>query len=237
MDSSQSFGDIYTLKSHAIKTKWQGAFISETGFPPSRFIPDTYFINDGHARIYNDSLLYLSPENHYSTLIRLIMPNSVTINGDSLNFTASVKNSADASLFDPYYGCDVTMYIKGETNQVSVNTTVTNHINPQAYKRALIQMGNSSVYVPGLQHNFVDFDTLVVQTFNFGTIAYRNDTYTGGLSYGNEKPIGRVKEIGIIFKGSGYIDFIQLIYSVNSRMFMSEDFNTDGESNIIVHRW
>jgi hypothetical protein len=54
--------------------------------------------------------------------------------------------------------------------------------------------------LPELQYNFEDYGTLILQTFNRGLVAYRNDAYVKGLGYGNEKLIGRLKEIGVIFR-------------------------------------
>ena len=65
-------------------------------------------------------------------------------------------------------------------------------------------------------------------------VAYRNDAYVGGLSYADEPLIGKLKEIGVVFKGSGFIDYINVYNSVNNKLLMSEDFNTDGKSTIII---
>jgi len=53
------------------------------------------------------------------------------------------------------------------------------------------------------------------------------------LGYGNEPLIGRLKEIGIVFKGSGFIDYVKTYNSVNGKLLMSEDFNTEGQSTVV----
>ena len=77
--------------SAALQIRWQGAFISYNNLPPSFFIPDKLFINNGYARIYKDSVK-ISKHNYYSTRFRLVLPDSVKIKGDSINFEAGLKN-------------------------------------------------------------------------------------------------------------------------------------------------
>ena len=48
------------------EAKWQGEFVSYNGLPPSFFVTDKYFINNGYARIYNGALKF-SKQNYYST--------------------------------------------------------------------------------------------------------------------------------------------------------------------------
>ena len=105
---------------------------------------------------------------------------------------------------------------------------------PGAQERAVLQLGQTiKNNVAALQYNFEDYGTLILQTFNRGVVAYRNDAYLAGLSYGKEPLIGRLKEIGIVFKGSGFIDYVKIYNSVNGKLLMSEDFNTAGESTVV----
>jgi hypothetical protein len=220
--------------SAALKIRWQGAFISYNGLPPSAFIPDKLFIKNGYARIYNDSVK-INKHNYYSTRFRLVLPDSVKIKGDSINFEAGLKNPFNSSFYDPYYGRDITLYIKGTTNEALINNVATSDINPDAVKRARIKIGQTiKNNLPQLQYNFEDYGTLILQTFNRGVVAYRNNEYLTGLAYEKEPLIGRLKEIGITFKGSGYIDYIKIYNSVNGKLLLSEDFNTDGQSTVII---
>ena len=65
-------------------------------------------------------------------------------------------------------------------------------------------------------------------------VGYRNIEYLGGLGYGDEPDIGRLKEIGMVFRGSGFIDYIKVYNSANNQLLMSEDFNTDGQSTVVI---
>jgi len=230
--SSQSSAE-NTSATVARTPTWQGKFISYNGLPPSYAVADKDFIRNGYARIYDD-MVDIDDENYYATKIRLVMPASLNITGDSLNFEAGVKNPSNSSFFKPYYGRDVTLYLKGETNEAYINNTVTSDINPDAQKRAGIKLGQKIRNIPGLQYNFEDYGVFILQTFNRGVVAYRNDEYLGGLGYEEEPVIGRLKEIGVIFKGSGYIDYIKVYNSVDGKLLMSEDFNTDGQSTIVI---
>ena len=214
---------------------WKGAFLPYTGLQDSRFIPDELFIKNGYARIYSDSMKANS-YNFYTTMIRLVIPDSINIKGDSLNFEAGLKNPFNSSPFSPYYGRDITLYIKGETNTAFINNVATSDIDPNGHTRAAIRVGNTGKNdLPALQHNFQDYDTLILQTYNHGIIAYRNNAYLNGLAYWDEPHIGRLKEIRIIFRGSGFVNYVKIYYSVNGKLLMSENFNTDGQSTVIWH--
>lgn len=217
----------------AAGSMWQGAFLSYNGLPGSRIIRDKFFIGNGYARIYSDSIR-INRYNYYSTQFRLVIPSSFNIKGDSLNFEIGVKNPASSSMYDPFYGRDISLYIKGETNDALITNVVASDINPDIHESALIRIGGTVMNnVAGLQYNFEDWGTLILQTFNRGVVAYRNNEYLGGVGYGREALIGRLKEIDIIFKGSGFIDYVKLSNSVNGKLLMSEDFNTDGQSTIV----
>lgn len=214
-------------------SKWQGAFISLNGLPASRKIPDRLFIKDGYARIYNDSIR-ISSTNYYSTQFRLLIPDNIRIKGDSVNFEIGVKNPLNSSFFIPYHGRDVGLYIKGETNTATINNAVTDDIRPGAGEFAFIQIGETKFNnIQELQYVFDDWGTLLLQTFNRGLWSYRNDSVYKGIAYYGEPLIGRLREIGISFKGSGYIDYVRIYNSVNGKLLMSEDFNTDGVSTVV----
>ena len=220
--------------SEAAQIKWKGAFLSN-GKTPLSSIPDKLFIKNGYARIYKESVK-LNEQNFYSTKFRLVLPDDLNIKGDSINFEAGIKNPLNSSYFDAFHGRDVTLYIKGETNEASITNVATSDINPDGGERAGIKLGQSFKNpLPQLQYNFEDYGTLILQTFNGGVVAYRNDTYLSGLAYEEEPLVGRLKEIGIIFKGSGYIDYIKVYNSVNGELLLSEDFNTDRKSNVIIY--
>jgi len=216
------------------KIKWNGAFISYDGLQGSSFIPDKLFIRHGYARI-NRGSVKINQHNYYSTKFWLILPASVNIKADSINFEAGVKNPFNSSFYSPYYGRDITLYIKGESNEASITNVATDDVNPVAKERAGIKLGNTfKNYLPQLQYNFENYGTLILQTFNRGVVAYRNNEYLSGLAYEKEPLVGRLKEIGIVFKGSGYIDYIKIYNSVNGKLLISEDFNTDGQSTVII---
>ena len=122
----------------ADEATWQGAFRSYNGV--QHFIPDELFIRNGYARIRNDSVK-TNRNNFYSTVIRLIIPDSINIKGDSLNFEAGLKNPLNSSPFSPYYGRDITLYIKGETNTAFINNVATTDIDPNGHARAAIRWG------------------------------------------------------------------------------------------------
>jgi len=220
--------------SEAVQIKWQGAFLSYNNKPPSFFVPDKLFIKNGYARIYKESVK-LNEQNFYSTRFKLVLPASLNIKGDSINFEAGVKNPLNSAFYDAVHGRDITLYIKGETNEASITNVATSDIDPSAPERAAIKLGQTvKKNVTELQHNFEDYGTFILQTFNRGVVAYRNDAYLSGLAYEKEPLIGRLKEIGITFKGSGYVDYIKVYNSVNGELLLSEDFNTEGQSNVII---
>ena len=217
----------------AAGTNWQGAFLSYSGNPMSRVIKDKFFIKNGYARIYNDSIK-INPNNYYHTQFRLVIPSTIKIKGDSLNFEVGLKNPLSSSDIPESVGREIDVYIKGETNDAFIANTSTSDVSPGSQQYALIRVGKTLINnVAELQYNFEDYTTFVLQTFNEGLVVYRNDTYVKGLAYYDEPNIGRLKEIGIIFQGSGYIDYIKLYNSVNGKLLMSEDFNTDGQSTVV----
>ena len=216
--------------------RWQGAFLSYNGLPKSRYgIPDNLFIRDGYARIYSDSVK-INKDNYYSTKIWLVIPESINIKGDSLNFEAGLRNSFNSSFYSPDHGRDIKMYVKGETNEGFINNVATSDIDPDGLERAAISIGQTvKNNLTQLQHNFQNYDTLILQTFNHGIVAYRNNTILTGLAYEREPNIGRLKEIGIEFKGSGFINYIKIYNSVTGKLLMSERFNMDGQSTVVWH--
>jgi hypothetical protein len=217
----------------ATDARWQGAFLSYNGLPASRVIRDKFFIKNGYARIYDDSIK-INRQNYYSTQFRLVIPASVNIKGDSVNFEIGVKNPLNSSWFDAYYGRDVNIYIKGQTNDALITNTSTEDVSPGSQQSALMRIGGTVMNnVAELQYNFEDYGTLILQTFNRGLVAYRNNAYVKGLAYGREPLIGRLKEIGVIFKGSGFIDYVKIYNSATGKLLMSEDFNTDGQSTVV----
>ncbi|QEC69922.1 hypothetical protein FRZ67_22445 [Panacibacter ginsenosidivorans] len=230
--SQQSATNSNELATVASDSKWQGAFLSYNGNPMSRVIKDKFFIKNGYARIY-DSSIKISPFNLYHTQFRLVIPLSIRIKGDSLNFEIGLKNPINGSPFAATVGREIDVYIKGETNDAFIANTSTSDVSPGSQEYALMRVGRTLINnVAELQYNYEDYNTFILQTFNHGLVAYRNDTYVKGLAYYNEPLIGRLKEIGIIFQGSGFIDYIKLYNSANSKLLMSEDFNTDGQSTI-----
>jgi hypothetical protein len=217
----------------AADAKWQGVFLSYNGLPPTRVIPDKFFIKNGYARIYNDSIK-IGRHNYYSTQFRLVIPTAINIKGDSVNFEIGVKNPLNSSWFDASHGRNVNIYIKGQTNDALITNTSTDDVSPGSQEYALMRIGGTVMNnVAELQYNFEDYGTLILQTFNRGLVAYRNNAYVKGLSYGGEPLIGRLKEIGVIFKGSGFIDYVKLYNSATGKLLMSEDFNTDGQSTVV----
>lgn len=218
----------------AAKMGWQGTFLSYNGLPPSFPVGEKDFINNGYARIFRNSFKK-SRQNYYSTKIWLTIPSNIRIKGDSLNFEVGVKNPFNSAFYPASEGRDITLYIKGETNEAAITNVATADVNPGSGERAAVQLGQRMVnQVPALQYNFEDWGTFILQTFNRGVVAYRNNEYVAGLYYGDEPLVGRLKEIGVVFKGSGYIDYIKLSRSsTNGTPLMSEDFNEDGQSTII----
>jgi hypothetical protein len=216
--------------------QWKGAFIAAEGFGGSTIVPDKLFIRDGYARINRGSIA-INEKNYYSTSFWLTIPTWLNIKGDSINFEVRVKNPFNSSFYDPYYGRDVTLYIKGESNEASITNVVTDDINPNSKERAAIKIGQTiKNNLPQLQYNFEDYGSFILQTFNRGVVAYRNNAYLSGLPYDEEPVIGRLKEIRVTFKGSGYIDYIKIFNSVNGRLILSENFNTPGRSNVFIAR-
>lgn len=232
---TQSKSAVVNVASEAAASgsRWQGAFISYNGVPASRLISDRYFIANGYARIYNDSVRIPS-KNYYSTQFRLLVPESVKIKGDSVTLEVGVKNPLNSSWFNASRGRDVGLFIKGETDSAFINNVLPDNISPGAGAYAIMQIGNTRVnYVTTLQYQFEDWGTFILQTFNRGLAAYRNDEYLRGIAYYSEAPVGRLKEIRILFKGSGYLDYVRMYNSVNGKLLMSEEFNTDGVSTVV----
>lgn len=224
--------------------KWKGQVLVKNGtITNSLFIPDTFFIKKGYARIYinipgfstNKDYITKLPIKYYTTKFWFTLPSGVNIKGDSINFEAGIKNPLNSSYFNASHGRDIKLYIKGETNTASITNVATSDIDPAGLDRASISLGQVvKNNIAQLQHNTEDIDTLIMQTFNRGVVAYRNDEYLSGLAYNKEPVIGRLKEVGIEFRGSGYIDYIKIYNSVNGKLLVSEDFNTDGKSTIII---
>ena len=216
-----------------IGERWWANYLALDFYPPSHRIGDNRFIANGYARIYSDSVA-VDPFNYYSTSFRLRVAALRNIDADNITFEAHVKNPSNSSPYPALHGRDVSLKIVGNNNYALINNVTPDSINSDAHNYAVIQIGNNRLdNVTELQHLFEDWGTIVIQTFNYGVVAYRDDQYLKGLPYAGESRLGKLKEILISFKGSGYIDWVKLYNSATGDLIMSEDFNIDGQSSVV----
>lgn len=233
---STSSAESSSLEAIITDGKWVGEYIAYNNYyPASRNFKDKFFIANGYARLYTDSV-NIYPNNYYYTQIHLKIPAVLDIDGDNITLEAGVKNPANSTFYIPYHGRDVGIKIMGTTDSARISNVVPDSIRPDAHKYAVMQFGNNIVNnVTELQYLFEDWGTLVLQTFNNGLVAYRNNEYLKGLPYNDQPKIGRLREIIIGFKGSGYVDWVKLYNSATGELILSEDFNTNGESTVVLY--
>ena len=213
--------------------RWWADYLAFRAYPRSRRFADHFFIANGYARLYTDTV-DIYPSNYYSTVFRLRIPASRNINADNITFEAHVKNPSNSSQYIPFHGRDIGLKIIGETDSAFINNVTPDSIRSDAHDFAIMQIGSNRIdNVTQLQYLFEDWGTLVIQTFNYGLVAYRDNQYLRGLPYAGQPLLGRLKELVITFKGSGFIDWVKLYDSATGDLIMSEDFNIDGQSSVV----
>ena len=213
--------------------RWVGNYIAYRNYPASRTIKDKFFVANGYARIYSDTI-DIYEYNYYYTQFSLSIPAPLNIDGDNITLEAGVKNPSNSTFYIPYHGRDVGLQIIGSSDSAFIENVVPDSIRPDAHLYTTMQIGTTVIHnIQELQYLFEDWGTLTLQTFNNGLVAYRNNEYLKGLPYGGAAKIGRLKEIRVGFKGSGYVDWVKLYDSKTGELIMSEDFNTDGESSVV----
>lgn len=213
--------------------RWWADYMAFRGYPRSRRFADHFFVANGYARLYTETVA-IYPSNYYSTVFRLRVPASRNINADSITFEAHVKNPSNSSQYIPFHGRDIGLKIIGETDSALINNVTPDSIRSDAHDYAIMQIGSNRIdNVTQLQYLFEDWGTLIIQTFNNGVVAYRDDQYLRGLPYAGQPLLGRLKELSVSFKGSGYIDWVKLYNSATGELIMSEDFNIDGQSSVV----
>lgn len=200
--------------------RWFGLYAN--GLQPNDSIIETKFIKDGSAK--------LPPVNwyNYHTGIYYDIPLCHSLHGDTVRFEASVKNPTgqSGSVFD----YEVALQVYGSKNYGEVYFT--GSASTQSYNH--IWIGNYQISnLPELNHYFGDYETLSVEFKNDKLSIYRNGIFVKNVTYDASNKIGKIKRIGYGFKGTGSIDWVKLYSSKNDKLLMQEDFNVDGQANVI----
>ncbi len=185
-------------------------------------VMDDYLIKNGVAQ-----LPYLDRQFYFSKIIYDI-PSNYNISGDSISFEARVKNTK-ASGFSDY---DVILQVNGEQHRAAVHfvadkayTAYTNYAVGDAQYSGLTE----------LVHYFGSFQDVKLVQKNFTTAVYINNNLVYKFKYGAKNSIGKLTSINIAFKGYGSCTKTGIKNSYTKAPILSEDFNIDGESNVVYY--
>ncbi|HRH56610.1 MAG TPA: hypothetical protein PLS10_03085 [Chitinophagales bacterium] len=144
------------------------------------------------------------------------------LNTDSIKLVANVKNpSGDGTAFEIDLGflSDSSSGASWQKGSDPLFCTIT--VGSQTSKNITEQLIDPTNYAElafNIQNN-------TANTFKNGVLT-KSITYTG-----NNTAVGRLKRIGVAFRGYGSIDWVKLYKG--SKLIMSEDFNTNGETTAI----
>lgn len=205
--------------------KWFGLYANE--IQTNDTITQRTIIKDGYAQLpavnwynYHTGLYYDIPKCH-------------PICGDSLRFEVRVKNPSFGSGSVPDY--EVAMQVFGTNKEYRspnfAEIYFVSHSSYQVYNH--IWIGSTELSnLPEMVHYFGDYETLVMEIKNNTLSIYREGVLVKSVDYSTNTKIGKVKRIGIGFKGSGYTDWVKLYNSYTGEQIMQEDFDVNGRSNV-----
>ncbi|TKK67506.1 hypothetical protein FC093_14555 [Ilyomonas limi] len=200
--------------------KWYGTYSGL--FEEYPVIPDAYLIQNGVAQ-----LPYLDRQFSYS-YIYYDIPAQYNISGDSIALEAEVKNPR-ASSFSDY---DVILQLIGEQHTAEVHFVAdTEYASYTSYTIGDAQLTGLTELV----HYFGTFRKLKLAQKKYYTAVYINNTEVYRFKYGKRNSIGRLKTIGIVFKGYGSCTGVGVRNSSNHNPILSDKFNTDGQSKVTYY--
>jgi hypothetical protein len=201
------------------KGSWIGVYAE--GYYPYGIdsVNDANFIKNGIAQLAD------SPWPYFFCTAQLSIPACRIITADTVRLEVSVKNpSTGVNAITDY---DIGLQFNG-----SLDTAAAVYIG---YRPEFTKFGLSHKKITNttdLLYVFEDWTTVTLEANDNVLTTKRNGTVTESLSYGGYS-IGLLKSINISFKGSGSIDWVKLYSSKSNALLMQEDFNHDGQSNVM----
>jgi len=200
--------------------KWYGTY--QGFFKTYPVIQDDALIANGVAQ-----LPYLDRQFSYS-YIYYDIPAKYNISGDSIALEARLKNPITSGFSD----YDVILQIIGAQHTAEVHFVA----EPAFSQYASYSVGNvSHTGINELIYYFGGFRTIKLAQKKYYTAVYINDVEVYKFRYGAQNSIGRVKTIGIGFKGYGICTSAGVKSSYSYQPIFSDNFNTDGQSNILYY--
>lgn len=201
-------------------TKWQGLYT--TFGQPDVYVADSTFIYGGVAQLTHTPYYGV-----FYTGMDLPVPSSMLIGGDSVTFSARVKNPSNVN--GAVFPFDVNLLLEGESN-TGIITFIGEEINQQFNK---LTVGNKGISNDAsLLYLFEDWHTIDLKAKNNTLSVYRDGNLVNSIDYSGVQ-IGALKQVRLFFKGSGTVDWVKLTSSNTGTEIMHEDFNTNNESSAV----
>jgi len=205
--------------------RWFGLYAN--GINPDDTITQKSLIKNGVAQLpavnwYN-----------YHTGIDYNIPLCHEISADCITFEVRLKNPSDGS--GAIYDYEVALQLYGSEKLYGSSTFSEIYFvaNSSAQNYSHIWIGNEQLWnLPELVHYFGDYETLTLQIKDNVLSIFREGSLVKAVPY-ESTHLGRLRRIGIGFKGTGTADWVKLYNSKSGTQIMQEDFNVDGKSNVI----
>ena len=199
---------------------WWGKYVNEYGI--SDTINQHAVIKDGVARCPTASYY------NYHSGIYYSIPLCQDISGDNIRIEARVKNPSGVS--GSIYDYDVALQLEGRQHTAEVLFVAS---SASVFYNHL-WVGNSSQYgLTSLIHYFAAFENISMEIKHGMQTITRNGEFVTSHFYTEADRIGHLKRIGVGFKGSGITDWVRLYNASTGQLLMSEDFDVNGQSNVI----
>lgn len=206
--------------------RWFGEY--SNGINPDDTITQKDFIANGVAQLppvdwYN-----------YHTGIFYDIPLCHEISADCIRFDVRLKNPNNVN--GAIYGYDVALQLYGSDKTYGTDKYSEIYLvgDPTAQAYTHIWIGNEKMSnIPELVHYFGDYQTLSLELKNSTLNIYIDGSLIKSLPYDISTHLGKLKRIGIGFKGTGTADWVKLFSSSTGNQIMQEDFDLDGKSNVI----
>lgn len=208
-------------KSQDLRLHWEGAYATES-YDYYVYDKERYFISNGIAQLNH------SPWSNYFTHIKLYIPYFIKIDGDSTKFEVFLQNPNGIS--GSVFANDVCLQMQGTKNIAGVC------FNSASPYYTYLTVGNEGIVdSKSLVYHYQTWTILSLEAKNNTLSVFRDGNLIESISYDGIK-IGKLKYILIGFKGSGSADWAKLSNSQSGERLMFENFNKEGQSNIVWNK-
>jgi hypothetical protein len=163
----------------------------------------------------------------FYTSIQLKIPNCHNFIGDSSKLVVNLKNPSTG--IHPVSANDVSLFIIGANDTAHVTFIGDKHSDYTS-----VGIGSKQfTHVRELVKVFEHYTSVSLELKDGILSVYLNDTQGVTFPYKLFDRIGNVKKIAIVFKGSGYLNWVKIFNTSTNTQIMQEDFNISGESSVV----